>query len=556
MADVFASRFLQDYSGGVATTVTPYIRQKARTSNSGTPTAISLAKPSELADGDILVAHIAAGGPATWTPDAAGWTEHASDTTTTGSFRVGLGVWSREVTDAASEPSTYAFSADTGRNVILELLVIRGADLSGSVAESTVTVDEGGGDIAFASVSAASAGDLWLGLAAMRNDGSEYYLPDSLLGVERWETGTADIISAMETLQASGASGARTITQQSGSAQTISVALSIPGGDHDQAFIATHEVTGIDTDTDTHTVNVPANLANGDYLVVVGSVHDDVTVTPPAGFVEVDQSTGFGMWYKLISDAASEPTTYDFGISSAQTGVWLGFGLRQSLGLDQDGGITGGPTASGLTMGSDGVSFLIHDVVGSANEIGAASSVYTMGRHPSLLGAGDVALGFGYWYLDESDATGDRGSSWSSVAQSWQVSFASGTTSPPAPDAPTSPSASTVSSSSIQVDWTVDTDPAPTGHRVERSLNGSTGWTNVSGSLASDADTYTDTGLDPETEYFYRVYAFNASGDSDPTSTVSATTDAAPASGGNQIGGTGAIRRSPIGHRSPSATSR
>ena len=95
------------------------------------------------------------------------------------------------------------------------------------------------------------------------------------------------------------------------------------------------------------------------------------------------------------------------------------------------------------------------------------------------------------------------------------------------PDAPTTPSATALSSSSIQVDWTPATGD-PTGHRVERSADGSTGWADVSGNLAADAATYTDTGLDASTTYYYRIVAFNDDGDSVPSSTVNATTDAGP----------------------------
>lgn len=95
----------------------------------------------------------------------------------------------------------------------------------------------------------------------------------------------------------------------------------------------------------------------------------------------------------------------------------------------------------------------------------------------------------------------------------------------PTPVAPTDPSATALSSSSIRVDWT-DASSDETGFRVERSPNGSTGWTNASGSLDPGTETYTDTGLTASTTYYYRVYAFNGSGDSSASTTVNATTTA------------------------------
>lgn len=94
----------------------------------------------------------------------------------------------------------------------------------------------------------------------------------------------------------------------------------------------------------------------------------------------------------------------------------------------------------------------------------------------------------------------------------------------PPPDAPTNPDATAQSFSSILITWADVADE--TGYRVERSDDGSTGWTNVSGNLAADTTSYLDEGLDPETQYFYRVVAFNANGDSDPSSVVDDTTSA------------------------------
>ena len=94
----------------------------------------------------------------------------------------------------------------------------------------------------------------------------------------------------------------------------------------------------------------------------------------------------------------------------------------------------------------------------------------------------------------------------------------------PPPPAPGGVTATSISTSDIDLDWT---DVAgETGYRVERSADGTTGWTDVSGALAAGTITYTDDGLAGGTEYFYRIIAFSASGDSAPSTVVSATTDA------------------------------
>ncbi len=117
------------------------------------------------------------------------------------------------------------------------------------------------------------------------------------------------------------------------------------------------------------------------------------------------------------------------------------------------------------------------------------------------------------------------------------------TSAPVAPDAPTNPSATADSQTQITVDW--DNVTGETGYRVERSLTGVGAWSDVSGNLPANTVTYADTGLTCNTQYFYRVFAFNGVGDSPASSTVNATTNACAGGGGNRIGGTGAIRKPP-----------
>ena len=108
------------------------------------------------------------------------------------------------------------------------------------------------------------------------------------------------------------------------------------------------------------------------------------------------------------------------------------------------------------------------------------------------------------------------------------------------PSAPTNPAAVALTSTSIRITW--DDVADETGYRVERSPDGLGSWADVSGNLAAGTVSYDDTGLTASTQYFYRVIAFNAVGDSSPSSTVNATTSAAS---GNRMGGTGAIRKPP-----------
>lgn len=143
-----------------------------------------------------------------------------------------------------------------------------------------------------------------------------------------------------------------------------------------------------------------------------------------------------------------------------------------------------------------------------------------------------------YLYYRQIMSAGDRDLVEDYLFEKWFVA-------PAPPDAPANPSATAQSTTSILVEW--DNVDDETGFRVERSLDGSTGWVEA-GELAADDLDFLDTGRTCGVEYFYRVFAFNDEGDSDPSAVVSATTldcPPPPAGGGNRMGGDGAIRHSP-----------
>ncbi len=104
---------------------------------------------------------------------------------------------------------------------------------------------------------------------------------------------------------------------------------------------------------------------------------------------------------------------------------------------------------------------------------------------------------------------------------------ASATTSQNQPGAPTNPATSQPTGSSLALSW--DATPSATGYKVERSLDGATGWQQIA---TPSINSYTDTGpLNPVTTYYYRVRA-TVGGQDSPYSVVfsGTTTSAVPAS--------------------------
>lgn len=90
------------------------------------------------------------------------------------------------------------------------------------------------------------------------------------------------------------------------------------------------------------------------------------------------------------------------------------------------------------------------------------------------------------------------------------------------PAAPSGLAAEAVSEEEIHLSWT-DNSGNETGFSIERSPNGSTSWVEVA-TVNADEESYNDTGLDSNTPYYYRVRAYNGTGNSDYTASASATT--------------------------------
>lgn len=95
--------------------------------------------------------------------------------------------------------------------------------------------------------------------------------------------------------------------------------------------------------------------------------------------------------------------------------------------------------------------------------------------------------------------------------------------------APTPPNlqADAVSSSQINLSWTAPTSnggSAITGYLIERSIDNGVTWSTIISNTDSTSTTYSDTGLQPNSTYTYKVSAINAIGTSSPSNTASATT--------------------------------
>ena len=106
------------------------------------------------------------------------------------------------------------------------------------------------------------------------------------------------------------------------------------------------------------------------------------------------------------------------------------------------------------------------------------------------------------------------------------VSATTSTGTPPGP--PGALTATAVGSSAIELSWRAPADPGSSaiiGYRIERSSTRTGGWRDLEDDTGNTRTTYRDTGLSPNTTYYYRVSAINSFATGDPSSIEDATTE-------------------------------
>jgi subtilisin family serine protease len=103
------------------------------------------------------------------------------------------------------------------------------------------------------------------------------------------------------------------------------------------------------------------------------------------------------------------------------------------------------------------------------------------------------------------------------------------------PAAPSNLTATAISSSQIDLLWT-DNSYIETGFKIERKI-GETGTYSQAATVGANVTTYSDTGLNGSTTYYYRVRAYNTTGDSSYSNEVNTTTQAPSSDGGGGGGG-------------------
>lgn len=149
----------------------------------------------------------------------------------------------------------------------------------------------------------------------------------------------------------------------------------------------------------TFTVTKPADIVNGDYVVVVIGKIDDPDVAPPAGMTTGNEGSGTsgndafgGIYYKKIVDAINE---INYVFDSAGTSEAYGYWVGSLSGIDQ---------ASPEDVAFNGTGAWVYSTNDTSPNLPAVTTV-TPG-----------AFAIGAWELNTDTATTQPGGSWNSRA--------------------------------------------------------------------------------------------------------------------------------------------
>ncbi|MGD8794659.1 MAG: C1 family peptidase [Anaerolineae bacterium] len=179
-----------------------------------------------------------------------------------------------------------------------------------------------------------------------------------------------------------------------------------------------------------------------------------------------------------------------------------------------------------------------HGPVAAAICVGSAFHAYSSGVFSTNetcgyneVNHGIVLVGWddsqGVWYLRNSWSAGWGESGYMRITYGtsnvgFGASYVDYVSLPQTPLSPGSLSASSVSESQINLSWG-DNSGNETGFKIERSPDGSTAWGQI-GTVEANVTSYANKGLPGETQFYYRVRAYNTYGDSDYSNVATAVT--------------------------------
>ena len=293
------------------------------------------------------------------------------------------------------------------------------------------------------------------------------------------------------------------------------------------------------SETSATTLVAPPAAPNGLAATAISSSQINLSwtdVSNETGY-KIERKTGSGGTYSQVGTVGANVTTYSdtglivnttyyYRIRATNTGGDSPY--SNEANATTLNGIPAAPTSLGAVAFSisqidlswtdnspNESGFKIERKTGSG---GSYAEIATVGADVTTYSDTGLTEGTNYFYrVRATNAVGD--SAYSNEANA--------TTFTNPPDAPTGLAATTTSSTQIDLSWT---DVAnETGFKIERKTGVGGSYSQIA-TVGAGVVTYSNTGLAPNTTYYYRVRATNAGGDSPYSNEANATTlDSAPA---------------------------
>lgn len=222
--------------------------------------------------------------------------------------------------------------------------------------------------------------------------------------------------------------------------------------------------------------------------------------------------------YAKINTSAITATTYNNTGLTANTEYWYKVSSVNTAGESAQSGAVSkktlpaaltnfrvtGQTESSISLAWDSVGGLLgYDVYRSSTQSGTYTKLNSQPMTTASYTNTGLTGATTYWY--KAKAVNTSGESAFSTA-------VSGTTTLAAPNAPTNLTATAATTSQINLTW-VDNSGNETGFKIERKTGPSGTWSQIS-TVGAGITTFSSTGLTAGTQYYYRIRAYNAAGDS------------------------------------------
>lgn len=277
------------------------------------------------------------------------------------------------------------------------------------------------------------------------------------------------------------------------------------------------------------------------------------TITGALTFVKdtTDAQPGFGTMVRLVADGSHSPDLSDFALTGQ--GAWVNTastvnqlfffydGSQYCVIISQPG--TGGTGGSLIPLSTPGsftatpsgadVNLTWSDVANdqgyeiywnAVNDFGSAGLATTTAANATSYSKTGLSNGPWYFWIK---AVGDGVTYSDSSTASANATVTGGLSALSTPTL----TATVISSSEIDLSWTNVANES--SYKLEWSPNGTSGWTQIGGTIAANTTTYNHTGLTAATHYYYRVtavgdgvsYSDSGYGTDDDTTSAGADSD-------------------------------